>query len=152
MLPRAAFALLLVASLTSVLHAQSTSASLTGRISDPSRALIADAKIAAINGGTNVRYETTSNASGEYYLAYLPPGSYRIEIEKSGFKKLLESDVFLHVRDALEFNLEMTVGCALQAITVEADAPEVNTESATISTVVDTFVENLPLNGGASRR
>ena len=88
MLPRAAFALLLVASLPSVLHAQSTSASLTGRISDPSKALIADAKIAAINAGTNVRYETTSNASGEYYLAYLPPGPYRIEIEKSGFKKL----------------------------------------------------------------
>jgi hypothetical protein len=147
-LPRAAFALLLVASLTSVLHAQSTSASLTGRISDPSKALIGDAKIAAINGGTNVRYETTSNASGEYYLAYLPPGSYRIEIEKTGFQKLIKPDVFLHVQDALVIDFEMTLGSGLESIAVEACAPVVNTESAAVSTVVDrTFVENIPLNG-----
>jgi hypothetical protein len=134
--------------LTSVLHAQSTSASLTGRISDPSKALIADAKIAAINGGTNVRYETTSNASGEYYLAYLPPGPYRIEIEKSGFKKLIKPDVFLHVQGALAVDFEMAVGSVSEIVTVEAGAPEMNTESATVSTVVDrTFVENIPLNG-----
>jgi len=46
-----------------------------------------DAKIAAINTGTNLRYETTSNSSGEYYLVNLPPDRYRLEIEKPGFKK-----------------------------------------------------------------
>jgi len=147
-LTRPAFAFLLVASLTSVLHAQSTSASLTGRISDPSKALIADAKIAAINGGTNVRYETTSNASGEYYLAYLPPGPYRFEIEKSGFKKLIKPDVTLHVQDALAIDFDLAVGSVAETVTVEAGAPEMNTESAAVSTVIDrTFVENLPLNG-----
>jgi len=69
-----------------VLPAQSTNASLTGRITDPSKAVIVDAKIAAVSAGTNFRYETTTNGSGEYYLANLPPGSYRIEIEKPGFK------------------------------------------------------------------
>ena len=148
MLPRAAFALLLVASLTTVLHAQSTSASLTGRISDPSKALIADAKIAAINGGTNVRYETTSNDSGEYYLTNLPPDSYRLEIEKTGFQKLIKPDVILHVQDALAIDFEMTLGSGSESITVQAGAPVVDTESATISTVVDRkFVENIPLNG-----
>jgi len=147
-LPRAAFALLLVASFTSVLHAQSTNAFLTGRITDPSKALIADAKIAAINAGTSVRHESTSNASGEYYLAYLPPGVYRIEIEKPGFKKLIKPDVILQVQDALAIDFEMTLGSASESITVEAGAPVVNTESAAVSTVVDrTFVENVPLNG-----
>jgi hypothetical protein len=147
-LPRAAFALLLVASVPSALRAQSTSASLTGRISDPSKALIADAKIAAINTGTNVRYETTSNASGEYYLAYLRPGPYRIEIEKAGFKKLIKPGVILHVQDALAIDFEMAVGSASESITVEAGVPVVNTEWATVSTVIDrTFVENIPLNG-----
>jgi hypothetical protein len=132
-LPRAAFALLLFASVTPVLHAQSTSASLTGRISDPSKAVIADAKIAAINGGTNVRYESTSTASGEYYLAYLPPGTYRIEIEKTGFKKLIEPDVILHVQDALAMDFELTLGSASETITVEDGASLVNTESAALS-------------------
>src|SRR5580658_2954820 len=79
------------------LHSQSTNASLTGRITDPSKALIADAKIAAISAGTNVRYETTTNSSGEYYLPSLPPSSYRVEIGKPGFKRLVKPDVVLQV-------------------------------------------------------
>src|SRR2546426_9782651 len=135
-------------SLTSALQAQSTSANLTGRITDPSKAVIADAKIAAISADTNVRYETLTNVSGEYYLANLQPGSYRIEIETPGFKKLIKPDVILHVQDALEIDFEMMLGSASDSITVEAGAPLVNTESATVSTVVDrAFVENLPLNG-----
>jgi hypothetical protein len=143
-LPRAAFVFLLVAAFSSVVRAQSTNASLTGRITDPSKALIADAKVAAINAGTNVRYEATSNPSGEYYLAYLPPGTYRIEVEKTGFKKLVKPDVILHVQDALAIDFELAVGSVAETVTVEAGASEVDTESATVSTVVDrTFVENI---------
>src|SRR6267378_1983121 len=131
-----------------VLYAQTTNASLTGRITDPSKALIVGARIAAIDSGTNLRYESTSNGSGEYCLANLPPGRYRIEIEKPGFNKLVKPDVLLHVQDALEINFKLKVGSASEAVTVEGGAPLVNTESATVSTVVDrTLVENLPLNG-----
>src|SRR5262244_246977 len=98
---RVAFALLVVASFTSVIYAQSTNASLSGRITDPSKALIADAQVTAITTGTNLRYETTTNGSGQYHLVNLPPASYRIEVEKSGFKKLIKPDVFLHVQDVL---------------------------------------------------
>jgi hypothetical protein len=142
-----AFALLLV-SFTALLRAQSTNASLAGRITDPSKALIADAKVAAISAGTNLRYETITNVSGGYYLANLPPGAYRIEIEKTGFKKLVKPDVILHVQDTLAIDLEMTLGVASDTVTVEAGSSLANTESGTVSTVVDrTFVENLPLNG-----
>jgi hypothetical protein len=141
-------AVLFLASFTSALRAQSTNASLTGRITDPSKALIVDAKIAAISAGTNIRHETTTNASGEYYLANLPPSPYRIEIEKTGFKRLIKPDVILHVQDALEIDFEMALGAASETVTVEAGAPLVNAESGTVSTVIDrTFVENLPLNG-----
>ena len=131
-----------------VLHAQSTSALLTGRVTDPSKALIIGAKIAAIGTDTNLRYESTSNGAGEYHLANLPPGPYRIQVEKSGFNKLVKPDVVLHVQDALEINFEMKIGSAAETITVEGGAPLVNTESGTVSNVVDrTFVESLPLNG-----
>src|SRR5215469_9935797 len=141
-------AFLFLASFTSVLRAQSTNASLSGRVTDPSKALIVDAKVAAISATTNVRYEATTNGSGEYYLANLPPGPYRIEIEKPGFKKLIKPDVILHVQDVLDIDFEMTVGSASESITVEAGAPLVNTESGTVSTVTDrAFAENLPLNG-----
>jgi hypothetical protein len=139
---------LFLISYSPALRAQSTNAGLSGRITDPSKAFIADAKIAAFGIATNVRYETTTNSSGEYYLTNLPPGSYRLEIEKPGFKKLIKPDVILHVQDALAIDFELTLGSASDSVTVEAGAPLVNTESATVSTVVDrTFVEDIPLNG-----
>ena len=147
---RRAFILVLffLASFTSVLRAQSTSASITGRVSDPSRAVIADVEVAAISADTNVRYKSATDGSGEYYLTNLPPGRYRIEIEKPGFRKLIKPDVTLHVQDALAIDFEMTLGSATQSVTVEAGAPVVNTEPAAVSTVIDrTFVENIPLNG-----
>lgn len=141
------FVLLLLASVTCVC-AQSTNASLTGRVTDPAKALIVDAKVSAVSAGTNVRYETATNGSGEYYLANLPPSSYRVEIEKPGFKKIVKPDVVLHVQDALEINFEMTLGSVSETVTVEAGAPLMNTETGTVSTVIDhRLVENLPLNG-----
>ena len=83
------------------LRAQTTNASVTGRVTDPSKATISDAKVAAVNTGTNFRYESTTNTAAEYTLASLPPGTYRMEVEKSGFKKLVRPDVILHVQDAL---------------------------------------------------
>jgi len=72
----------------------------------------------------------------------------RIEVEKPGFARLIKPDVALHVQDALEINFELKIGSVSETVTVEGGAPLVNTESATVSTVVDrTFVENLPLNG-----
>ena len=93
------------------------------RTADPSKAVIVDAKVAAISATTNVRYQTTTNGSGEYYLANLTPGPYRLEIEKPGFKKLIKPDVILHVQDVLDIDIEMAVGSASDSITVEAGAP-----------------------------
>jgi len=130
------------------LRAQTTNGSITGRVTDPSKATVPEAKIAAVNTGTNFRYETATNGAGEYTLANLPPGTYQLEVEKSGFKKLVRPDVILHVQDVLAIDFEMAVGSVSETVRVEAGAPLVNTTSATVSTLVDqTFVENIPLNG-----
>src|SRR6266849_8927231 len=133
--PVLAACLLLVFS-SSGLGAQSTNATITGRVTDPSHAIIADARISAINTATNFRYDTSTNSSGEYYLTNLPPGPYQLELEKSGFKKLIKPDVTLHVQDAIELNFELTLGSASETVTVQAGAPLVNTESGTVSTVI----------------
>jgi len=130
------------------LRAQTTNGSITGRVTDPSKATIADAKVAAVKPSTNFRFQTATNAAGEYTLANLPPGVYRIEVEKSGFKKMIRADLTLHVQDALEINFEMSLGSATEAITVGADVLPIDSVSGTVSTVVDhAFVENIPLNG-----
>ncbi len=75
-----------------VLGAQSTNASLTGQVTDPTGGVIVGAQVATINTGTNFRYEAATNGAGQYYLTNLPPGSYQVEIEKSGFKKLVKQE------------------------------------------------------------
>jgi len=142
-----AFVFVLLTSVACV-RAQSTNATLTGRVTDSAKALIVDAKVTAITAGTNFAYQATTTGSGEYYLANLPPASYRIEIEKVGFKKLIKPIVVLHVQDTLSLDFELTIGDLSEAVTVESDALLANIESGTVSTVVDrTFVENVPLNG-----
>jgi len=129
-------------------QAQSTNASLAGRITDPVNALIVNAKVAAISADTNIRYENLTNDSGEYHLVNLPPNLYRLEIEKPGFKKLIKPDVMLHVQDALRIDLQMLLGDVSETVTVESGAPLVNTESGSVSTVINrTFVDTVPLNG-----
>lgn len=148
MLPRVSAIVLFLYTLTPVLRPQSTNASLTGRVTDPSNAVIANAKVAAISAGTNAHYETLTNPSGEYIFPNLPPGPYRVEVEKPGFKKLIKPDMVLHIQDALALEFALTLGAASESVTVQAGAPLVNTESGTVSTVIDhAFVDNLPLNG-----
>src|SRR5258707_9637773 len=127
---------------------QSADASLTGRITDPNKALITDAKVTVINSGTGVHYQGLTNEAGTYYVSNLPPGRYRIEVEKLGFKAVIQSGIVLHVQDALEVNFEMTLGSASESVTVEGELPPLDTESSTVGTVVEQRVANeLPLNG-----
>ena len=130
------------------LNAQSTNASLTGRITDSSKGVVPNALVVAINTGTRIHYETVTNATGSYYVTDLPPGTYRIEVEKVGFKAVIKSDLVLHVQDALEINFEMVLGSASESVTVRGGVPPLDTESSTIGTVVEQRkVNELPLNG-----
>src|ERR1700716_2652421 len=134
--------------LPDAIHSQSTNASLTGRITDPNKAVIAAAMVTVINTGTGIHYQGLTNETGTYYVSDLPPGRYRIEVEKLGFKAVIQSGVILHVQDALEVNFEMMLGSASESVTVEGVSPPLDTESSTVGTVVEQRKANeLPLNG-----
>src|ERR1700694_2220478 len=130
------------------LRAQSTNASLTGRITDPKKAVITQATVIVINTGTGLHYRGLTNETGEYYVSNLPPGRYRIEVEKLGFKAVIQSGVILHVQDAVEVNFEMMLGSASESVTVAGESSPLDTESSTLGTVVEQRKANeLPLNG-----
>src|SRR5579864_2378498 len=147
-MPRVFPTLLLVLASSVILHAQSTDASLTGRITDPNKAVIVEATVTVINTGTGIRYQGLTNETGEYYVSNLPPGRDRIEVEKLGFKAVIQSGVVLHVQDAVEVNFEMMVGSTSESVTVAGESSPLDTESSTVGTVVEQRKTNeLPLNG-----
>src|ERR1043165_8423375 len=71
---------------TGSMFAQVNTASLTGLITDPSGAAIADAKVTATNTATNLQQSATTSSAGYYTFATLPLGEYRVSIEKQGFR------------------------------------------------------------------
>src|SRR5208337_2978105 len=85
---------------------------------------------------------------GIYVVPNLPPGPYRIQVSNSGFKTIIKPDIVIHVQDALAINFTLPIGAASEVVTVEGGVPLINTENASVSTVVDRqFAENLPMNG-----
>jgi hypothetical protein len=128
--------------------AQSPNGAINGLILDPTSRFIAGAEIVAINDVTGLKYSTNANAEGIYVLPNLPPGPYRLQVSRQGFKTIIKPDVVLNVQDTISINFTLPVGAALETITVEGGAPVVNTQSASVSTVIDSkYVENMPLNG-----
>jgi hypothetical protein len=134
--------------LTLPLLAQSPNGVLNGLVVDPSNQVIVGADIVGVNDVTGVQYATKTNGEGIYVLPSLPPGPYRLQVSKVGFKTLIKPDIILNVQDALAINFTLPVGALSETVTVEGGAPLVNTESAAVGTVVNRqFAENLPLNG-----
>ena len=133
---------------TFTLFAQSPNGNINGLVSDPSSAAVVGAEIVAVNDVTGVQYTTKSNSEGIYVLPNLPPGPYRVQVSKIGFKTLIKPDITLNVQDSLSINFTLLVGAFHEIVTVQGGAPLVNTENATVSTVVDRqFADNLPMNG-----
>jgi Carboxypeptidase regulatory-like domain/TonB dependent receptor/TonB-dependent Receptor Plug Domain len=117
-------------------------------VADSSGRVITGAAIIVVNDVTGIKYAGSTNAEGIYVMPNLPPGPYRLQVSKPGFKTLVKPDILLNVQDALSINFTLPVGALSETVTVEGGAPLVNTQSAAVSTVVDRrFIERLPLNG-----
>lgn len=128
--------------------AQSPNGTISGLVLDPSGAVIAAARIIVVNDATRVEYATTTNNEGIYVVPNLPPGPYRLQVSKVGFKTLIKPDIVLNVQDALAINFNLPIGAASETVTVQGGVPLINTQNGSVSTVVDqSYVRNMPLNG-----
>src|SRR5260370_11963071 len=141
--------LLLIAchSLSVASLAQSSTATLSGTVTDPNNAVVPGAHVTATNNGTGLKREATTSGSGTFTIPLLPPSTYTVLIENQGFTPAEIKDVTLNVGDNVALNIQLKVGQVGATVDVRSDVPLVNTESGTVSTVVDRqFVENMPLS------
>ena len=123
-------------------------ASLSGRITDPTGATVPDATVTAINMETGVSRIVRSNPSGWYQLLELPIGRYEVHAEKAGFADEMRKGIFLVVGQDATADLTLQVGQVKQQITVTENVPVVNGSTQEISGLVgEQQIRDLPLNG-----
>jgi len=145
------FTLLLSALLFSVFSltalGQST-ATLQGTVTDQSGAVVAGAKVAARNQATGIERVAQTDTDGNYQIAALPVGLYRVEVQASGFQTQIATDLTLQVSQTVVQNFQLKVGSVEQAVSVTAEAPVVESATITVGQVINQkTVQEIPLNG-----
>jgi hypothetical protein len=127
---------------------QTITGSITGTVTDPSGAVVANTKVVATNTATGVTNEATTNDAGVYRLLFLPVGSYNLAVEGAGFKRFSGGPFQLEVNQTARVDVSLEIGDTTQTVEVAAIAPILQTEStATGDTITSTKLASLPLNG-----
>src|ERR1700761_3331971 len=101
-------------------HGQNTTGSITGRLTDPTGAVIAGAKVTVRNLGTAEVRTLTTDASGDFTATLLLPGHYSVSAEHTGFKTSVQNDITLEVDQTVRADLHLDVGSAAQKVEVTA--------------------------------
>ncbi len=141
--------LLAVVLLSPVAFAQEARGTIRGRVTDPQDAVVPNAAVRVSNLATGLTTALTTNDQGIYQALYLPLGKYRITAKASGFKQLVRDNIEVRVNDRLEINLVLQVGDVAETVTVTAETPLLETNSASGGQVVDALrVAQLPIAHG----
>jgi len=126
--------------------AQSDRGAITGAISDPSGAVVANAKIEAKNVDTGATYEVGSSTTGNYVISQLPSGKYELAVTVSGFKKYVRQNLEVPVATTVRQDVKLEVGATSDVITISDTTPLLKTEGGDVShNITYDRVNNLPL-------
>jgi Carboxypeptidase regulatory-like domain len=125
---------------------QAVNATLLGTVTDSSGAAVANAKITITETNTNISRSAETNESGNYVFADLPPGTYTVTAQQTGFKRASRVGVDLLVNSTERVDLVLAPGNVSESITVEAETPILQTERADTGRKLETILtENIPL-------
>ena len=127
---------------------QENTATIAGQIIDSSGASIPAARVVARNIQTGIERETTTGETGNYSIPLLPIGAYDVSVEKSGFKKSIQTGITLQVDQHARVDFTLQIGAASESVQVTADVPLTQTDTSSVGSVIDNQkVVEMPLNG-----
>jgi hypothetical protein len=142
------FSLLTIGFGVSRLNAQAATAIISGTVTDSSGAVLPSSSIQVKNTGTGTVQNTTADPQGRYRVPDLPVGTYDVQATNAGFQTVIHRGITLTVGSQPVVDFSLPVGQASQAVTVEAQVSQVETSTATVSSLVnETQMRDLPLNG-----
>ncbi len=144
---RLLLSLLCVLTLPFSLHAQTSAGRVTGIIRDASGAVIPHAIVTAKNSETGIVSGAASNAEGLYVLYPLPPGTYAISVEATGFRTERIEGVIVDLEAVLSRDVNLQVMAAQrETVVVTASSPVVSDSPSVQSTMTTEQIQTLPLN------
>jgi hypothetical protein len=143
------FVSLLVLALSAVAFAQSTTTgSIGGVVTNPAKEVVPGAAITVRNVGTNKEDTATTDDTGRFKVANLPPGSYAVTVNSTGFSPMTAENVVVEVGLETKLEVALVVGPVTGSVDVSAEAPVINTNQQDFSTNINqTSINELPING-----
>src|SRR5271157_4572991 len=130
------------------LFAQSELATLTGTVTDPSQAILANVVITVTNQDTAVTTRSITNQNGLYVIPELRPGVYEVQATLPNFKKYAQTGVTLQVNQTARLDIALAVGDVTDQVTVRSEAPLLEADTSSRGAVIDGLkIVELPLNG-----
>ncbi len=122
--------------------------SVRGTIVDPSGKAVAGASVVLANSESKTERATTTGEQGEYQFLLVPPGTYKLTVTASGFRRYEQTDLQLLVNTPATANAQLTIGGTSETVTVTSEAPAINLVDASIGNSFDEVqVSQLPLEG-----
>src|SRR5882724_117733 len=139
---------LIFAGLGSAAFGQNVTGTIVGKVLDSKGGTVPNAQVTVVDADQRIVARVIStDDSGEFVAALLPVGRYNVTAEVSGFKKLIRNGIVLNVGDRIDVSLTLEVGSVTETVSVEAEALQVDTQSAAATGVIDgTQLRELSLN------
>ncbi|MGA7315042.1 MAG: carboxypeptidase-like regulatory domain-containing protein, partial [Silvibacterium sp.] len=126
---------------------QTTATSVRGLITDPSGAVVPNAKIVLTDNASGRKLEATSSGSGEYVLGHIPPATYSIVVTATGFASQTKTAELL-VNQPATIDFVVSVEASQVVVNVSAEAQTLNLSDATIgNSVNNAVIQSLPMEG-----
>jgi hypothetical protein len=145
---RFAAAIALLCSGASLSVAQNVTGSIAGVVKDPSGSVVPSIAVIAANEGTGARFQTATDADGQYTIRAVPVGVYSLSAEAPGFKRFEGRGIRLQVNEVARVDIHLDIGATTETVTVAGEVVTVDTSTAVLKSVVDQKrIEDLPLNG-----
>jgi hypothetical protein len=140
-----AVAILLICSAAT--WAQTITGGVNGIVTDPTGAVVPNAKVQATNVETGVVTETTTNSDGVYAIRFLQIGNYKVSVAAPGFGTATYGPLVLDTGQNIKIDAKLALESQQQKVSVEAEiTPLINTESPVLATTLDTrAIENMPM-------
>jgi len=123
-------------------YAQGNLGAITGTVQDATGAVLPDAAITITRLDTGVKWTAKTSSAG-YYRVPLPPGTFKVQAEKTGFKTDIANQIIVPVEQVVTVDFKLQVGNVTERVEVTSAAPLLQTSTAEVSSADARGIRNL---------